>query len=101
MQVHLQSKFDKLTTPMLHNVDFAHSANGRNMAEQLHRPGLLTLLATQGIFRPSDLYRIRGHLITDDSLSHFLLPFNPGLTTSVGACTKFLERSYTLFGTLW
>ena len=52
-----QSRFDKLSTSMLHNVDITYKGNGRTLAGQPKPSGLPLSFADHLIFRPSDLFR--------------------------------------------
>ena len=74
-----QSRFDKLSTPTLHNVDITYKGNGRTLAGQPKPSGLILRSAEHLFFRPGYLFRVCGDTITGASLSTFL-------HTSRGSC---------------
>ena len=63
-----QSRFDKLSTPMLHSVDIIYKGNGRALAGQPKPSGLTLRSADNLIFRPGYLFRVCGDTITGVSV---------------------------------
>ena len=85
---------------MLHNVDIPYKGNGRALAGQPKPSGLTLLFADHLIFRPSDLFRVCGGIITGASLSAFLHTLRAGRAPGEGVCFDFLARVHCLLGPL-
>ncbi|KAF4138706.1 hypothetical protein GN958_ATG12101 [Phytophthora infestans] len=96
----LQVKFDKLTTPLLDNVDIAYSYRGYTLAGTTRPLGLISVLAEQEILRPLELYRACETPVTAETLSQFLNQFVTGRISSVRSCANFLDKADRLLGSL-
>ena len=95
-----QSRFDKLSTPTLHNVDITYKGNGRTLAGQPKPSGLTLRSAEHLFFRPDYLFRVCGDTITGASLPAFLHTLCAGRAPGEGVCYNFLARVHCLMGAL-
>ncbi|CEG44237.1 uncharacterized protein PHALS_14498 [Plasmopara halstedii] len=96
----LQVKFDKLTSPMLNNVEITYGYRGSTLAGTSRPLGLIRVLADQGIFRPAQLFQVCPPPVTAASLSRFLSQFGSGRLVSERSCSNFMDKAGGLLNSL-